>query len=130
MEWLDESEKTLDSEVEIANDPDKIKTQLALHKVTEQRLIALHRGNDESFIYILYIYLTETTFLLYNMETSVFKTWCVWVLETDASNNKRHLWKLQYEWNTLAVPLLAWRTSQPYRVVTAVLRADTVLILS
>lgn len=74
MEWLDESEKTLDSEVEIANDPDKIKTQLALHKVTEQRLIALHRGNDESFIYILYIYLTETTFLLYNMETSVFKT--------------------------------------------------------
>lgn len=33
MEWLDESEKTLDSEVEIANDPDKIKTQLAQHKV-------------------------------------------------------------------------------------------------
>lgn len=36
MEWLEESEKTLDSEVEIANDPDKIKTQLAQHKVTEQ----------------------------------------------------------------------------------------------
>lgn len=35
MEWLDESEKTLDSDVEIANDPDKIKTQLAQHKVTE-----------------------------------------------------------------------------------------------
>ena len=33
MEWLDESEKTLDSEVEIANDPDKIKTQLTQHKV-------------------------------------------------------------------------------------------------
>lgn len=35
MEWLDESEKTLDSEVEIANDPDKIKTQLAQHKVAK-----------------------------------------------------------------------------------------------
>lgn len=35
MEWLDESEKALDSDVEIANDPDKIKTQLAQHKVTE-----------------------------------------------------------------------------------------------
>lgn len=33
MEWLDESEKNLDSEVEIANEPDKIKTQLAQHKV-------------------------------------------------------------------------------------------------
>jgi len=41
MEWLDESEKTLDSEVEIANDPDKIKTQLTQHKVTEGRLITL-----------------------------------------------------------------------------------------
>lgn len=36
MEWLDESEKALDSEVEIANDPDKIKMQLAQHKVTAQ----------------------------------------------------------------------------------------------
>lgn len=34
MEWLDESEKCLDSELEIANDPDKIKTQLAQHKVS------------------------------------------------------------------------------------------------
>lgn len=34
MEWLDESEKALDSEVEIANDPDKIKMQLTQHKVT------------------------------------------------------------------------------------------------
>lgn len=42
MEWLDESEKTLDSEVEIANDPDKIKTQLVQHKVTQHRLIALY----------------------------------------------------------------------------------------
>lgn len=33
MEWLEESEKSLDSELEIANDPDKIKTQLAQHKV-------------------------------------------------------------------------------------------------
>lgn len=36
MEWLDESEKSLDSEVEIANEPDKIKIQLAQHKVSEQ----------------------------------------------------------------------------------------------
>lgn len=33
MEWLEESESALDSELEIANDPDKIKTQLAQHKV-------------------------------------------------------------------------------------------------
>lgn len=37
MEWLEESEKTLDSEVEIANEPDKIKTQLVQHKVSEHR---------------------------------------------------------------------------------------------
>lgn len=48
MEWLDESEKTLDSEVEIANDPDKIKTQLAQHKVTEHRLIAIYREKNKS----------------------------------------------------------------------------------
>ena len=36
MEWLEESEKSLDSELEIANDPDKIKTQLAQHKVGGQ----------------------------------------------------------------------------------------------
>lgn len=34
MEWLDESEKNLDSEVEIANEPDKIKMQLLQHKVS------------------------------------------------------------------------------------------------
>lgn len=34
MEWLDESEKTLDSEVEIANEPDKLKKQLSQHKVS------------------------------------------------------------------------------------------------
>ncbi|KAL8172747.1 UNVERIFIED_CONTAM: hypothetical protein K2H54_016255, partial [Gekko kuhli] len=32
MEWLDDSEKTLDAELEIANDPDKIKMQLTQHK--------------------------------------------------------------------------------------------------
>lgn len=48
MEWLDESEKTLDSEVEIANDPDKIKTQLTQHKVTEHRLIMIYWAKDES----------------------------------------------------------------------------------
>lgn len=42
MEWLDESEKALDSEVEIANDPDKIKMQLAQHKVTEGCFITLY----------------------------------------------------------------------------------------
>ena len=46
MEWLDESEKTLDSEVEIANDPDKIKTQLAQHKVTERCLVTLYWGKE------------------------------------------------------------------------------------
>lgn len=34
MEWLEESEKSLDAELEIANDPDKIKMQLIQHKVT------------------------------------------------------------------------------------------------
>lgn len=41
MEWLDESEKSLDSDVEIANEPDKIKTQLLQHKVTEHPLSSL-----------------------------------------------------------------------------------------
>lgn len=48
MEWLDESEKTLDSEVEIANDPDKIKMQLTQHKVTERGLIMIYWEKDES----------------------------------------------------------------------------------
>lgn len=34
MEWLEESENSLDSELDIANDPDKIKTQLTTHKVS------------------------------------------------------------------------------------------------
>lgn len=34
MEWLEESEKSLDSDMEIANEPDKIKQQLLQHKVT------------------------------------------------------------------------------------------------
>jgi len=37
MEWLEESEKSLDSDLEIANDPDKIKMQLAQHKVSRER---------------------------------------------------------------------------------------------
>lgn len=48
MEWLDESEKSLDSEVEIANDPDKIKTQLSQHKVTERPLITAYWRENES----------------------------------------------------------------------------------
>lgn len=35
MEWLEESERALDSELEIAKDPDKIKTQLTQHKVSD-----------------------------------------------------------------------------------------------
>ncbi|XP_068423319.1 dystonin isoform X4 [Clinocottus analis] len=46
MEWLDESEKTLDSEVEIANDPDKIKTQLALHKEFQKAVGSKHSVYD------------------------------------------------------------------------------------
>ncbi|XP_051272626.1 dystonin isoform X18 [Dicentrarchus labrax] len=46
MEWLDESEKTLDSEVEIANDPDKIKTQLAQHKEFQKALGSKHSVYD------------------------------------------------------------------------------------
>lgn len=38
MEWLEESEQTLDSEVEIANEPDKIKSQLVQHKVINHNL--------------------------------------------------------------------------------------------
>uniref|UniRef100_A0A3Q1AK24 Dystonin n=1 Tax=Amphiprion ocellaris TaxID=80972 RepID=A0A3Q1AK24_AMPOC len=46
MEWLDESEKTLDSEVEIANDPDKIKMQLAQHKEFQKALGSKHSVYD------------------------------------------------------------------------------------
>uniref|UniRef100_A0A4W4F2W7 Dystonin n=1 Tax=Electrophorus electricus TaxID=8005 RepID=A0A4W4F2W7_ELEEL len=37
MEWLEESERALDLEQEIANDPDKIKMQLGQHKVTRSQ---------------------------------------------------------------------------------------------
>ncbi|XP_040905346.1 dystonin isoform X2 [Toxotes jaculatrix] len=46
MEWLDESEKALDSEVEIANDPDKIKMQLAQHKEFQKALGSKHSVYD------------------------------------------------------------------------------------
>uniref|UniRef100_A0A8C0XQJ4 Dystonin n=1 Tax=Castor canadensis TaxID=51338 RepID=A0A8C0XQJ4_CASCN len=46
MEWLEESEKSLDSELEIANDPDKIKTQLAQHKEFQKSLGAKHSVYD------------------------------------------------------------------------------------
>ncbi|XP_056291894.1 dystonin isoform X13 [Pseudoliparis swirei] len=46
MEWLDESEKTLDSEVEIANDPDKIKTQLTQHKEFQKAVGSKHSVYD------------------------------------------------------------------------------------
>lgn len=34
-DWLEEAEKRLDSELEISNEPDKIKVQLAKHKVPQ-----------------------------------------------------------------------------------------------
>ncbi|XP_068793533.1 dystonin isoform X25 [Struthio camelus] len=46
MEWLEESEKSLDSELEIANDPDKIKMQLAQHKEFQKSLGAKHSVYD------------------------------------------------------------------------------------
>ncbi|XP_026520901.1 dystonin [Notechis scutatus] len=45
-EWLDDSEKTLDAELEIANDPDKIKMQLAQHKEFQKSLGAKHSVYD------------------------------------------------------------------------------------
>ncbi|XP_062838429.1 dystonin isoform X12 [Anolis carolinensis] len=45
-EWLDESEKTLDAELEIANDPDKIKMQLSQHKEFQKALGAKHSVYD------------------------------------------------------------------------------------
>ncbi|XP_075058647.1 dystonin isoform X25 [Mixophyes fleayi] len=46
MEWLEESEISLDSELEIANDPDKIKTQLTMHKEFQKTLGAKHSVYD------------------------------------------------------------------------------------
>ncbi|XP_075874847.1 dystonin isoform X6 [Nelusetta ayraudi] len=46
MEWLDESERNLDSEVEIANEPDKIKTQLTQHKEFQKALGSKHSVYD------------------------------------------------------------------------------------
>ncbi|KAM9476478.1 dystonin isoform 14-T14 [Clarias gariepinus] len=46
MEWLEESETALDSELEIANDPDKIKTQLTQHKEFQKALGAKHSVYD------------------------------------------------------------------------------------
>ncbi|NWZ06856.1 DYST protein, partial [Agelaius phoeniceus] len=46
MEWLEESEKSLDADLEIANDPDKIKMQLAQHKEFQKSLGAKHSVYD------------------------------------------------------------------------------------
>ncbi|XP_032072187.1 dystonin isoform X2 [Thamnophis elegans] len=45
-EWLDDSERTLDAELEIANDPDKIKMQLAQHKDFQKSLGSKHSVYD------------------------------------------------------------------------------------
>ncbi|XP_069742163.1 microtubule-actin cross-linking factor 1 isoform X17 [Narcine bancroftii] len=46
MEWLEESEKNLDSDLEIANDPDKVKMQLANHKEFQKAVGAKHSVYD------------------------------------------------------------------------------------
>ncbi|XDV50941.1 hypothetical protein PO909_019905 [Leuciscus waleckii] len=46
MEWLEESERSLDSELEIANDPDRIKTQLTQHKDFQKALGSKHSVYD------------------------------------------------------------------------------------
>ncbi|XP_038939484.1 dystonin isoform X27 [Rattus norvegicus] len=46
MEWLEDSEKSLDSELEIANDPDKIKAQLVQHKEFQKSLGGKHSVYD------------------------------------------------------------------------------------
>uniref|UniRef100_A0AAV2JR41 Dystonin n=1 Tax=Knipowitschia caucasica TaxID=637954 RepID=A0AAV2JR41_KNICA len=46
MQWLDESERSLDSEVEIANEPDKIKIQLTQHKEYQKALGSKHSVYD------------------------------------------------------------------------------------
>ncbi|KAF4105424.1 hypothetical protein G5714_013086 [Onychostoma macrolepis] len=46
MEWLEESERALDTELEIANDPDKIKTQLTQHKDFQKALGSKHSVYD------------------------------------------------------------------------------------
>lgn len=56
MEWLEESERALDSELEIANDPDKIKTQLTQHKVTDTSpLPSVYFLHFPSYLLTLYI---------------------------------------------------------------------------
>ncbi|XP_060708162.1 dystonin isoform X12 [Hemiscyllium ocellatum] len=46
MEWLEDSEKNLDSDLEIANDPDKVKMQLSNHKEFQKGLGAKHSVYD------------------------------------------------------------------------------------
>ncbi|XP_064173955.1 dystonin isoform X26 [Anguilla rostrata] len=45
-EWLEESERALDSELEIANEPDKIKAQLTQHKEFQKALGSKHSVYD------------------------------------------------------------------------------------
>uniref|UniRef100_A0A4W3JSC6 Dystonin n=1 Tax=Callorhinchus milii TaxID=7868 RepID=A0A4W3JSC6_CALMI len=46
MEWLEDSERNLDSDLEIANDPDKVKMQLSHHKEFQKALGAKHSVYD------------------------------------------------------------------------------------
>ncbi|TRY65250.1 hypothetical protein DNTS_014059 [Danionella cerebrum] len=48
MEWLQESERALDTEMEIANDPDKIKLQLSQHKEFQRALGSKHAVYDST----------------------------------------------------------------------------------
>lgn len=56
MEWLDESERNLDSDVEIANEPDKIKTQLTQHKVIKTFISRTSRSPREIPICLTTLY--------------------------------------------------------------------------
>lgn len=64
MEWLDESERNLDSDVEIANEPDKIKAQLTQHKVIKT-LFPQYRVtlvNWVPFVIVRFIRLSDAKF--------------------------------------------------------------------
>ena len=116
MEWLDESEKTLDSEVEIANDPDKIKTQLAQHKVTEHYLITQVNITRDLWQHLQHSLIYKTT-QCQNHETAPGLICNV----GGNPSSESYLWEIQYLLNALVVHLLELPTTQSPLVVPAVL---------
>lgn len=67
MEWLDDSDKALDSEAEIANEPDKIKMQLAQHKVTVHLLIVPLRKKCKSRLQLHFLDRTAVKHTVFNV---------------------------------------------------------------